>query len=256
MITLLCWTGFTHPESALATEEGVFVSDVGDFKVHDGAIWKLSNGTKHKIVENLVDPKGLALSKGNLYVADVDRIWKINTSGQRAAASLLVGPGAFPETPRFLNGLASDATGYLYATDTFGGWVYIISTTGRITQLFKTDKPNGIDVASNGTVYVITFTHPGRIYAYDRSRYKAELIYSSEDISGGDGLVLDEDHGFLYASGYDSGKIVRINLGTGAAKVIAQDLTTPADIHLSLDGSKLMVPLLEAGEVLQIDVSR
>ena len=252
----MCWTGFTHPESALATEEGVFVSDVGDFKVHDGVIWKISGGGKHKLVENLVDPKGLTVSKGNLFVADVDRIWKIETSGARAAASLVAGPGSFPEKPRFLNGMASDATGYLYVTDTFGGWVYLVSTTGRVTQLFKTDKPNGVDVASNGTVYVITFTHPGRIYAYDRSRYKAELIYSSEDISGGDGLVLDEDHGLLYASGYDSGKVVRINLSTGNAEVIAEGMTTPADIHLSLDGSKLLVPELESGQVTQIDLSR
>jgi len=250
---LWSWTGFKSPESAVEGDDGVYVSDVGDFSARDGVIWHVSGGTKEKIAENLTDPKGLAFSKGKLYIADVDRIWRIDFGGEKAGVSLLAGPTAFPENPRFLNGMTSDATGYLYTTDTFGGWVYMVSTTGRVTQLFKTDKPNGITVASDGTVYVITFTHPGRIYSYTSTK-GAELVYMSEDLNGGDGLKLDEDKGFLYAGGYDSGKIVRINLSTGKVDILADSLTTPADFNISLDGHRLLVPLLEAGEVMEIDL--
>jgi len=249
LIFLIAWTGFNHPESAVETDEGVYVSDVGEFSMKDGVIWKVSGNSKEAVVKNLTDPKGLVVARGKIYVADVDRVWRIEKGG---AVSLIAGPNAFPEEPRFLNGMATDATGYLYVSDTFGGWVYRLSTLGKVEPLFKVDKPNGLAVASDGTVYAITFTNPGRIYAYKDG--KAELVFTSENIGGGDGLCLDEARGFIYAGGYDSGKIVRINLATAKAEVIAEGLTTPADINLSASGSKLLVPLMEAGEVAEIDL--
>lgn len=249
IIFLFVWTGFSHPESAVETDEGIYISDVGEFSMKDGVIWKVSGNSKVVVVRNLTDPKGLAVARGKIYVADIDRIWRIEKGG---AVSLVVGPNSFPEAPRFLNGMAADATGYLYVSDTFGGWVYRLSTLGKVERLFKVDKPNGLAVASDGTVYTITFTNPGRIYAYKDG--KAELVFSSEDIGGGDGLCLDEERGILYASGYNSGKIIRINLMTARSEVIAEGLTTPADINLSASGSKLLVPLLEAGEVVEINL--
>ncbi len=249
LIFLIAWTGFAHPESALETSEGIYISDVGEFSMKDGVIWRVFGNSKEAVVRNLTDPKGLVVAREKLYVADVDRVWRVEKGG---AVSLIAGPNAFPEKPRFLNGMAADATGYLYVSDTFGGWVYRLSTLGKVEQLFKVEKPNGLAVASDGTVYTITFTNPGRIYAYKDG--KTELVFTSEDIGGGDGLCLDESKGFLYAGGYDSGKIIRINLATAKAEVIAQGLTTPADFSISLSGSKLIVPLLEAGEVVEIDL--
>ncbi len=248
MLWALFWTGFVHPESALETEEGVFVSDIGTFGAQDGKIWLVKGGARSVYATGLKDPKGLCVSKGRLFVADVDRVWEI-TGG---ALKLVAGPNAFPQKPRFLNGMAADATGYLYLSDTFRGDVYRLTKRGKVERLFQVDKPNGLAVASNGTLYVITFTDPGRIYAWERG--ELHLVYQSSDIAGGDGLALDEERGFLYASGYNSGKIVRINLNTAQAEVIAQGLKTPADIHLSLDKRKLLVPLLEAGEVKEIDL--
>jgi len=249
IVFLLAWTGFSHPESALETEDGVFVSDVGEFSMKDGVIWKISGNSKEAVAKNLTDPKGLVVARGKIYVADVDRVWRIEKSG---AVSLIAGPNAFPEQPRFLNGMAADATGYLYVSDTFGGWVYRLSTLGKVEPIFKVEKPNGLAVASDGTIYTITFTNPGRIYAYKDG--KAELVFASEDIAGGDGLCLDEARGFLYAGGYNSGKIIRINLATAKPELVAEGLTTPADMHLSLSGSKLLVPLMEAGEVIEINL--
>lgn len=247
-ILVVAWTGFSHPESAVETDDGVYISDVGEFSMKDGVIWKVSGNSKEAVVRNLTDPKGFVIARGKLYVADVDRIWRI----EKSAVSLIAGPNAFPQTPRFLNGMAADATGYLYVSDTFGGWVYRLSTLGKVEPLFKVDKPNGLAVASDGTVYAITFTNPGRIYAYKDG--KADLVFTSEDIGGGDGLCLDEARGFLYAGGYDSGKVLRINLMTAKPEVIAEGLTTPADFSLSANGSKLLVPLLEAGEVMEINL--
>ncbi|MEO0250305.1 MAG: aldehyde ferredoxin oxidoreductase C-terminal domain-containing protein, partial [candidate division WOR-3 bacterium] len=176
IIFFIAWTGFNHPESVAETDDGIYVSDVGEFSMKDGVIWKVSGNSKEAVVKNLTDPKGMVVARGKIYVADVDRIWRLEKGG---AVSLIVGPNAFPTEPKFLNGMATDATGYLYVSDTFGGWVYRLSTLGKVEPLFKVDKPNGLVVASDGTVYAITFTNPGRIYAYRDG--KAELVKFLQD---------------------------------------------------------------------------
>ena len=123
---------FDTPESALwnADENSYFVSNIaGESDAADGIGWiaKLdANGgvTEPRWVDGLHAPKGMALSGGNLYVADLTDLVEIDASTGEMLSRIAV-PNAL-----FLNDVtASNDT--VWVSDTFGGAVFAISLRRR-----------------------------------------------------------------------------------------------------------------------------
>ena len=157
----LLWT----TDSLLTTCESVlydpdknvlYVSNIkGEADAKDG------NGTIAKVnldgeiiaadwVKGLDAPKGLGMSNGMLYVADIDQIVEIDTETGEITKKYPV-PGA-----QFLNDITVDTTGKIYASD---------SNTGRIAALFdgqvatwldNVNGPNGL-LADRGQFYVLSW---------------------------------------------------------------------------------------------------
>ena len=80
--------GLKNPESVAVSPEGrIFVSEIGAFdKNGDGTVVEIVDGKAKTIAKGLDDPKGLDCYKGLLFVADKQRVWKIDAAGKMSAA--------------------------------------------------------------------------------------------------------------------------------------------------------------------------
>ena len=257
------YAGLKMPESVLVDKHGhVFVSEIGEFgKDGDGQISVLGNDGKFLVLsKGLDDPKGLAMIDQMLYVADKQRIVKIDMQGNQ---TVFADSHAFPSTPQFLNDLESDSEGNLYVSDSGdlqggGGAVYKIDAAGKVTTLIDAKQdariaaPNGLLMGKTPNCIMIVDFSSGVMYRYDSK--KAELTEEARGFGGADGIVQNA-HGDYYVSDWKGGKVFKVSLDKpNAAKVsLLQDgFVAAADIALSSDGHSLYVPDMKAGELVVI----
>ncbi len=245
MMALLVAGYFKHPETVLWVGDRMFVSDIGEFGKRDGKVY-VRKGKRWSVwASYLKDPKGLAFCRGVLYVADVDRVWAVK---DKSAVFLVVGPKSFKA--QFLNGITCGRGGKVLVSDTFGDAVYEVDPVRKtVRKVLQVEKPNGLATDGRGGLYIITFTKPGRILRWHDGKLDTVLV--SHDIDGGDGLIYVEGEDVLLASGYESGKVLKVRLD-GTYSVVAKGLRTPAGI--GFDGKYVYVPLLEVGELKRFKV--
>jgi len=254
-------TGLAMPESALAGKDGrVYVSEIGVFgKDGDGLISVIDKqGQRQVFATGLDDPKGLAMIDADLYVADKQRIIKINPQGQ---TQVFAEAGAFPAVPQFLNDLEADTQGNLYVSDSGdlqggGGAIYKIDRQGKVSVVINAAKdkriaaPNGLLMGRTPNCIMLVDFASGVFYRYDMK--KDELIEEASGFGGGDGIV-QTSNGDYYISDWKGGKVFRVQLQSKQpAKVtLVQDgFQAAADIALSADGHALLVPDMKAGELV------
>ena len=146
----LLWevTGLANPESALPDLKAgvIYVSNVNgapDKKDGNGFISKISLDGKTidlKWSAGLNAPKGLALSGGKLYAADIDELVEIDTKDGKIT-------NRFPaKDAKFLNDAAADATGNVYVSDMVTNTIWKLSG-GTFESWLHDDKlenPNGL----------------------------------------------------------------------------------------------------------------
>ena len=113
----------------------------------------IQGGKAVPFAKGLDDPKGMAAFQGWLFVADKQKVWKIDQKGK---ADLFAPVNAFPKPPRFLNDLVVDPeSGIVYVSDSGdlkgkGGAVYRITPQGVVTVVADTARwpelkiPNGL----------------------------------------------------------------------------------------------------------------
>lgn len=143
-------TGFNNPESIIKDDkyQVIYVSNVNGNptdKDSNGYISKVAiDGTiiSHKWIEGLHAPKGMALYNGKLFVADIDVIVEIDIAKGKIVATYKV------EGATFLNDLAADNKGTIYASNTFGfSAIYKLNKEKNVTLFSKDDAlqmPNGL----------------------------------------------------------------------------------------------------------------
>src|SRR5258707_8863491 len=146
--------GLKTPESVAVGGDGtVFVSTMGRFGADgDGEIVAIKEGAAVPFAKGFDDPKGLVAFRDWLFVADKQRVWRIDGEGQ---AEVFAAADAFPRPPRFLNDLAVDEKGTLYVSDTGDlqgreGAVFRIDGEGAVTLVTDSQMapllqgPNGL----------------------------------------------------------------------------------------------------------------
>lgn len=252
-------TGFAMPESVVSHTDGrTFISEIGEFgKGGDGQVSIIhSDGTKTTLAAGLNDPKGIDLWNNEIYVADINQVFKIDMDGN---VTIVADKSDFPGKAEFLNDLEIDGNGTVYVSDsgtedgTHGG-VYKITTDGKVSEVINSDsgikRPNGLLMDGVGTLLVADFG-TGDLYRTHLSSGKTQHL--NQGFGGADGLVRDT-RGFLYVSDWKNGKVWQLSTPEATPQLIADNFKAAADIALSLDGQSVMVPDMKAGELVYLPV--
>ncbi|TPL82661.1 ATP/GTP-binding protein [Mesorhizobium sp. B2-3-14] len=256
-------TGLEQPESALfdAANGRIIVSNiVGNPGDADGNGYLSLLSTDGKMVsqhwtDGMDAPKGMAISGGKLYVADITKIRVVDLASGKLIASIVV-PNAV-----FLNDMTADASGKVYVTDMLADAIYRID--GDRPELFVKDlllaSPNGVFadgdrliVASWGKGIKADFStaEPGGLLAVDIASKAVTPLAGAQNFADLDGVIAIG--GTIYATAYMTGTLYRYRTG-GGPEAVAHFKPGSADI--GTDGKSILyVPLMNEGEVAALKI--
>ncbi|MFN8671777.1 MAG: hypothetical protein U0457_06775 [Candidatus Sericytochromatia bacterium] len=262
--------GFSAPESVIEFKDNIYVSNVGkklepSTKDGDGFISKLSiNG---KVLEKnflpkkgftLNAPKGMAIIKNVLYVADIDRIVAFDLkSGKMLSEISLEKTGT-----KFLNDITIKDENTLLVSSTDLGKIFSIDISKKnYTELALKEILVGVNglVYKNNILYFNTFPFDnsgkkGITGTIDLKTNKIEKISGLEGFF--DGLVYNNDK--LIFSDWDAmdkgGKIISYDLKTKEKKDINVGIKGNADIFYSEKHKKLLIPAMMEGNLYILDL--
>jgi len=245
-------THLATPESALYSKGVVYVSLVGAFGANDGAIAKVDasgavTGTLVQASETapLADPKGMAISGSTLWVTDVTVIRSFDL-GTGAAGRVI----DLSASARFLNDLAVDRRGNLWASDSQANALYRVSPAGQATRLALPGRfaaPNGLAVHP-GTGELWFATAPGVAGQAEVARRTASgkyvVVKTHRQFTGLDGLAFVGE--VAYFSDFQTGAVWKL-AADGKLTKRTQLAGSPADLSYAPALKRLLVPLLRAG---------
>ncbi|WP_437819941.1 SMP-30/gluconolactonase/LRE family protein [Sorangium sp. So ce1078] len=267
--------GFSTPESVLHDEERdvYLVSNIAGSPVDkddrgfisrvspDGEILDLTWIDSASEGVTLSAPKGMAISGGKLYVADIDVVRVFDASDGVPIQDIEV-PGA-----GLLNDIAVMPDGAIVVSDSGvtleDGAITGIGTDalvtidpgGRVARVVADPAlphPNGVAFA-DGEIWV-AYLGAARVDAYDASgQRRREIALPAGTL---DGLVRLDD-GRVLVSSWDAGAVFAIDPAGGAAppvSTVAEELPSPADLGWDRARNRLLVPLFNDGEVVLLDV--
>ncbi len=226
-----------------------YLSDAGVFGQKDGKIMVSADAIEWKSYAiGLMDPKGIAvLNDTSLLVVDMNSIWLVHSR----KAYLYVSQTDFPMPAKFLKDIAVGPSGEIYVTDMKLNRIFRIDPMRKVDTLVSIDKPSGITVAPDSSVYFVTFTNPGAVYRLKDG--KISLIFTSHMIDNANSIAIDPYGHALFVSSYTSGNIVRIDLKLLKGQVI-DTVHTPGDMTVTSDGKFLLVPLTREAGVKKISI--
>jgi DNA-binding beta-propeller fold protein YncE len=258
--------GLANPESLNSDGKFLYASNIGKAlepaaKDGDGFISKLSlDGkmiTPSITTEKLNAPKGTAIIKGVLYVADIDRIVGINlASGKKVAEVSLA-----DTKTSFLNDLTVKDDNTLFVSATDLGKVFEVNLkTSQVTPVADVKGANGICYDKAGKkLYTCNFIFQdmkgGEIGVITWKDQKP--VYEKiGDIAGAfDGLALLDDHTLIVsdwgAIDHPAGSVEKIDLNTKTAtKFDWPVINGPADFYLDAKTKRLFIPEIVTGNIV------
>lgn len=263
------WTGFSTPESVLhdETRDRYLVSNVNGRPVDvdgngfiselspDGKVTNLKwiEGGKNKVTLNA--PKGLAIVKDILYVADLDtlRMFDVKTGAPKGEVKL--------EGATFANDVAATDDGKVFVSDsglkmegsdfkptgTDAVWVVEKGKAKALAKSTDLAKPNGLLV--DGKSVLVAPFGGAEIYRLDEKGAKSDATKLPQ--GGLDGIVKAGD--FLFVSSWE-GKAVFKGKVSGAFEPVLQGVEAPADIGWDKKRSRVLVPRFMGNVVEAYDV--
>ncbi|MDX8443659.1 SMP-30/gluconolactonase/LRE family protein [Mesorhizobium australafricanum] len=255
-------TGFEQPESALvdADHNRIVVSNIagnpGDAD-GNGYLSLLSMDGKvvaRHWVDGMDAPKGMAISGGKLYAADITKVRVVDLASGKLVATIEV-PGAV-----FLNDMTQDSAGKVYVSDMLADTIYRID--GDKPELFVKDallaSPNGV-FADGGRLIVASWgkgikpdfstAEPGGLLSVDLATKKVTPLPGAQEFADLDGVIAIRDT--IYATAYMTGTLYSYKPG-GAPTALAQFKPGSADI--GTDGKRIFVPLMGEGEIVALSL--
>ena len=198
------------------------------------------------IGQGLTDPLGIYLHGDRLYVADVNAVRMFDRTSGEPRGSVEV-PGSVR-----LNDLVVAADGTVYVTDSGSndqpGALWRIDPRGRISAFAARDpaleRPNGINILPDGNII-----HGGRgvnlVIRTPQGRIVREITLPTGQF---DGIVVLPDGKLLVASQLGH-NVYRVDLATGAATAVAENIEIPAAIGFDTRRNRLLVPQIRAGSL-------
>ncbi len=239
-------TDLKTPESVIYYPEKdiIFVANInGDSSAKDGNgfISVLNTDGKIKTLEWVKDlnaPKGMAIFKGKLYVADVDQLVEIDIEKGTITARYEA-PGAV-----FLNDVTACMNGMIFVSDTRTAKIHVLND-GKFTVWMEgkpLETPNGL-MAEKGKLLV----GDKNIYEVDIQTKKVTQLI--EDAGGVDGLEKNNAGDFVFSNWpgrifiHKNGKTIKL-LDTTENKL------NTADIDYALKLDLVLVPTFFDNRIL------
>jgi sugar lactone lactonase YvrE len=251
------FTGFATPESVLYDEasDRYLVSNIngGPSDVDgNGYISVLSPDgkvTAEKWIAGGVNkakldaPKGMTISQGVLYVADITTVRKFDLKTGAPKGDVPIAGTTF------LNDVSAAPDGKIYVTDsgvkaTANGFeptgtdaVYVIDKGGKVKPVAKSKElggPNGVLANDKGALVV---SMNGEIYRLDKDGKKADVTKTPE--GGLDGVVMAGDS--LLVSSWKGSAVYKGKLG-GTFEPVVTNVSGPADIGFDRKRGRVLVP--------------
>jgi len=239
-------TVFKVPESVLfdAGKKQLYVSCIdGASGAKDGvgSISKMkTDGKKIKVdwVTGLHAPKGMALYKKTLYVADVDAVVGFNAKNGKKVARYAI------EGAKFLNDLTVDPDGNLYVSDSETGLIHKISDGKPTVVIEKRTRPNGV-LWYNNRLY---FVDAGALFCQNTDGTITEIAKDMERST--DGIEPLGNNHFLISSWV--GAVYYVNsVGTVKELLNTKDLKiNSADIGYNAKDKVVYVPTFAGNRVV------
>jgi sugar lactone lactonase YvrE len=256
------WTqkGFSKPESVVydAKRNLLYVSNIhGSPSEKDGigSISKVSFSMKGSkisdkpLVEGLDSPKGMAIYKDKLYVADITDLIVINLETGAVGKKY---PG---EKAVFLNDVTVDDSGRILVSDTFGNAIYVLEK-GTFTRWLTSedlDGPNGLYAESNRLV-VATWGSDGlgSMKTVSYSDKSISDLGKSKSVGNLDGLEPD-GFGNYFVTDYSTGKLLLIS-PAGDTKMLTQQNIGAADLTYIPGKKMILIPLMNNDGLIAFSV--
>jgi sugar lactone lactonase YvrE len=256
-------SGFKQPESAVydGATGTIYVSNInGDPMKKDGNgfIAKLAPDGKiiaMEWVKGLDGPTGLAVAKGKLYAADVDRIIEIDT-GTGEITRRYDAPGA-----KFLNDLAADKEGRIYASDMLTNSIWVLDG-GKLSLFVQDDaleNPNGLLIES-GRIVVGSWGKmapdfstkvPGHMKVVDLATKKVSAMGDPTPAGNLDGVEPDGKGGY-FVTDWMSGGLFRFTADGKATRLLP---LKPGSADLTVGPNEMLViPMMKDGTVVAYKV--
>lgn len=219
----------------------------------DGTIENLMwiQGGKNGVV--LDAPKGMAIVKDTLYVADITFVRKFDRKTGKALGSIAV-KGA-----SFLNDICAQQDGTLLVSDSGFKPDFSDSGTDALIKIGSDDKvtvqalpqrkPNGVCVLPSGAHCYVTWT-TGELFADTESGSKSLGKLPKAQL---DGIVALDENTFLISS-WEGKCIYRVARAAGKDTLTVTELATkleaPADLGYDKKRKRVLVPLFTEDKVV------
>ena len=240
------------PESALFHKGKIYVSLIGDPENNDGAVVTVDStgkvtGTLVRAsgAKRLVDPTGMAVAGSTLWVNDVTRIRSYDLRTGAAGRVVAI------QRSVFINDLAVDRHGNLWASDSETRSLYRVSAAGSVTRfrlpaMFR-GLPNGVALHPSGDMWFVTFNESAvggaQVGRVSPAGVFTEVIRSPR-LRQLDGLAFVGRT--AYISDFGNGSIWKLSAnGTLTRRAVVAG--SPADISYAPGLRRLLIPLIQRG---------
>lgn len=251
--------GLKQPESALLDPSGgvIYVGEVvGGMRDKDGEGQITKVSPEGKIVQSgwvkgLNAPKGLGLSGGKLYVADIDELVEIDIASAKVTARQKV------EGAIFLNDVTTDPAGRVFVSDTGTNTIWALQG-GEMKTWLRSDRlngPNGLAIEGD-TMVIAAFgkppadgkpAEPGNLLEAPLSGDSVRNLGDGRPVGSLDGVVALGGGKYL-ATDYIGGPLLLID-ESGSFEKLADLPSGTADLSFDPATRTAFVPQNKAGKL-------
>jgi hypothetical protein len=269
--TKIITIGLQHPESIITDGKFFYATNIGGAlapmtKDGDGSIYKLS--LDGELIEKqfnkspLNAPKGTAIIKGVLYVADIDRIVGINIqTGEQVREIDLSSFGT-----QFLNDITvkDETTLFVGSIDVSKIFEITLSNSAKVKVLDVPEikSPNGLYYfkPKNQLFFVELVRNDllqGRIGVIDWENNKPKLTYLSDLKGNYDGLQMIDENTLVVSDWYNfkelKCKLMKVDIAQKKTTLFLDEVDA-ADILYDKQNKKLILPGLVKGTISTLEI--